>query len=263
MDEATSRIISEWLQNNPYKVYACSYDDQLPREVVQALLEGSEDALSDFEFEIIDNAAPYVDWDEIRADLIREAKLGPAITESDEFEELFESERWIDASEFLSDAARHTHLHIVATPHLDIPGASLFEEDQSEALFLFPHGYLSDEENARRAKQLLDVLGIENPDEAETCYEFDTLKVIGTLSVPDLIEHGPPTHITIGPEDVDQLFTHNRVNGSGGLGTVRPTKTVTLPAQFRVDDGDRYGVDSVYGLTGQMWRYGLRVSRPE
>lgn len=260
MDETTRAAISEWLENNPHKLYA-DYRDEIPTETVQALLEGKRDALADFESEIIDNAWSYVEWDDLVFAMSRELALPDAITESEEFQELFEEGRWVDAGEWLETAARSTRLHIVATPHLAIPGASLFEEDQSEALFLFPHGYCGEEENARRAKQLADVLGIENPDEAETCYEFDTLKIIGTLSIADVLLNGAPTHITIGPDDVDQLFTHNRVNGSGGLGTVRPTKTVTLPALFRVGDGDRYGVDAVYGLTGGPWRYELKASR--
>lgn len=262
MDKTTRDAVIKWMGENPYELYA-HYDDELPVELIAKLLDRDPEALNEYENELIDNNWMYVEWDNVRSDLISALNISDEVAESDDFDELFDECKSISTGDYIETVARNTRLHIVATPYIGAPGEYHFEEDQEDCLLLFPHGHLYEEENERRAKQLLDVLGVENPAEAETCYEFDTLKVMGSIDLADLIENGPPTHITFGPDDIDNIVTHNRVNGSGGCGTVRLTKTVTLPAMFRVDDGDSYGVDSVFGFVGEVWRRPLKAERKE
>lgn len=259
-----------WLQENGDEAYA-DYRDELPVEAIAELLQGNREAFDEELCRIQDHFYMYQEeesWSYLRDKLT--AHLG--IDEEDlseeqraELQEVFEENRWIDISDWIKSAARNTRIHVTATPYsppLLKPGERpIFEEDQDERLFLFPHGYCSDEENERRRKKLIEVLGIMYPEEAETCYEFDELKMLGTLDVLDLIENGPPTHITIGPDIPNELITHNSVNGSGGLGNIKPTKTVTLPAMFEVDNDAHYGVDSVFGFVGEVWAKELPASR--
>jgi hypothetical protein len=186
------------------------------------------------------------------------------VKEDEDFIEAFDEGKWLDMSDWIKTAARNTRLHITATPYTGEPlkpGERIFEEDQDERLFLFPHGYCSDEENERRRQKLMDVLG-DTPDGDSNMYEFDELKVLGTLSIADILEHGAPTHITIGPDTDNEMLAHNSVNGSGGMGSIKPTKTVTLPAMFEVDE-PRYGVDAVYGFVGEVWSRELPAKRLE
>lgn len=260
MEDATRNAIVAWCEANPYTLYA-DYRDEVPAEVVAGVLNGDEDAVGKWLSEVEDGAWPYIEWDDTFAELRRDVEFDDA--DEEEAREVFDESRWIDTSDYLDTTARYTRLHIVATPYIGAPGQYLSEEDQPEELFQFPHAYCPDGESERRAAQLREVFGIENPEEAEVCYEFDTLKVIGSLNIADVLKNGAPTHITISPAMIDNIVTHNRVNGSGGCGTVRVTKTVTLPAMFRVDDGDRYGVDSVFGFVGEVWRKDLHDSREE
>jgi hypothetical protein len=263
VDKETEARVAEWLEKNGYTVYA-DYRDELPIEAVSALLEGDDEAFSEKLCEVTDSFFEYADWDSHRDDLITALGLSDDIREDEDFEEAFEEGRWIDDSEWIKTAARNTRLHITATPHTGEAlksGERIFEEDQDERLLLFPHGYCSPEENERRAKKLAEVIGMETPEDAETCYEFDEMKILGTLNVADLIENGPPTHIRISPEMTNEIVTHNAVNGSGGLGTIKPTKTILLPAIFEVDNGNRYGVDAVFGFVGEVWAKELPVER--
>lgn len=266
MTEEDQARVETWLQENGYTLYA-DRGEELPVKVVAGLLKGSVEELDNFLCEVEENAYPYLDFDYHKDSCIAALKLPDDIREDEDFDETFIENVWIDTSDYLDTLARYTTgIHITATPYtgeLLEAGKTIFEEDQDERLFLFPHSYCGEEENERRRKKLSDVLGIMFPEEAETVYEFDELKMLGTLDIPDLIKNGPPTHITLGPDVPNELITHNSVNGSGGLGVIKPTKTVTLPAMFQVDNEDRYGVDSVFGFVGEVWAKPLPASKGE
>lgn len=263
LSSETVAAICKWCDDNPYTVYA-DYRDELSEDVVRALLEGDREPLHDLLDEVGMNALDYADWDDLFADMARDLKLGD-LDEDDEEEakDILRENLSADTWGWAKSAANNTRLHFTAMPYVGEPGQRLFEEDQDERLFLFPHAYCGEEENERRATMLRANLGILFPEEAETCYEFDTLKVIGRIDIADLLEEGVPTHITFGPNDSDNLFTHNEVNGSGGLGTIKLDREVTFPAVFKLDSGNRYGVDAVYGLVGEVWAKPLRWTREE
>jgi hypothetical protein len=255
--------VEEWLENNGYEVYA-DRNDELPTEGVAELLQGNDEKFNDAISDIESNFWDYIEWDSHKDDCISALGLDEDVKEDADFIEAFDEGKWLDMSDWIKSAARNTRLHITATPYTGEPlkpGERLFEEDQDERLFLFPHGYCSDEENDRRRQKLMDVLGV-TPDGDSNMYEFDELKVLGTLDIADIIANGPPTHITIGPDTPNEMLAHNAVNGSGGMGEIKPTKTVTLPAMFEVDQ-PRYGVDAVYGFVGEVWARPLPASRVE
>lgn len=254
MDQQTLDKAAAWLEENGYTVYA-DYRDELPEDAVEALLAGNEEAFGDAISEVESHFWDYTDWDYHKSQLLSALGLSEEdVEEDEEFEEVFEEGRWLDMSDWIDSAARNTRVHITATPYTGEPlkpGQRIFEEDQDERLFLFPHGNLTNEENDRRCKKLADVLGV-TPDGDSNMYEFDELKVLGTLDLRDVIKNGMPTHITIGPETRNEMLAHNAVNGSGGCGSIHPTKEATLPAMFEVDQ-PRYGVDAVYGFVGEVW----------
>jgi hypothetical protein len=264
LDQATLDKAATWLEENGYEVYA-DYRDELPTEGIADLLKGNDEKFNDSISEVESNYYPYIEWDSHRDALLAHLGLTSEDVEGDEeFQQVFEEGCWLDMSGWIKTAARNTRLHITATPYTGEPlkpGERIFEEDQDERLFLFPHSYCSDEENERRRVKLMDVLGI-TPDDDSNMYEFDELKVLGTLSIADILEHGAPTHITIGPDTDNEMLAHNSVNGSGGMGSIKPTKEATLPAMFEVDE-PRYGVDAVYGFVGEVWSRELPAKRLE
>lgn len=239
-----------WLGENGYTVYA-DYRDEIPSEWVQFLLDGEKEKLAEkvhdlsFHYRDSDSASYHADQ------CIEKLGLDKSLKDNDEFMDLVRDEMWFDMDGWLSTAARNTRLNFTATPHSGEPGDKMFEEDQDERLFLFPHGHLSEDENERRRKKLNELFGIE-PDGDSNMYEFDELKVLGRLDINELIEKGPPTYIVISPDMRNTIVSHNSVNGSGGLGDLKPTKTAKLPAMFQIDE-PRYGVDAVFGFVGEVW----------
>lgn len=264
MDQETLNKAEIWLENNGYETYA-DRNDELPESAVAALLAGDEEKFGDEISSIESNFWDYIDWSYHKQQLLSHLGLSEEDVEDDEeFEEAFEEGRWLDMADWIKSAARNTRVKVTATPYTGDPlkpGERLFEEDQDERLFLFPHGYCSDEENERRRVKLMDVLGI-TPDGDSNMYEFDELKVLGTLDLFDIYENGMPTHITIGPDTPNEMLAHNAVNGSGGMGSIKPTKEATLPAMFEADQ-PRYGVDAVYGFVGEVWSRELPAKRLE
>jgi hypothetical protein len=251
--ETTARRVSDYLAEHGYTVYA-DYRDEIPAEWIADLLDGKREAFDEKVSDMAFDWLPYVEWDDWRDTIFSALKLPDDLKGDPELDELIREETWIDTTDWLKTAARNTRLNFTATPHMPPPlkpGERLFEEDQDERLFLFPHGNLTNTENERRERQLADVLGI-TPDEDSAMYEFDELKVLGRLDVMELIEKGPPTHITLSPDMPNTLVTHNAVNGSGGCGEPVITKTATLPAMFEIDQ-PRYGVDAVFGFVGEVW----------
>jgi len=253
-----------WLEENGYEVYA-DYRDELPESAVTALIAGNQEAFDEEIWSIESHFRDYLEMDYHMDACIAALKLDPEVKEDEEFIEAFDEGTWLDMTDWIRSAARNTRVHITATPYTGEPlkptDRPIFEEDQDERLFLFPHGYCSDEENARRRQKLADVLGY-TCDGEENMYEFDELKVLGTLDLFDVYQNGMPTHITIGPDTQNEMLAHNAVNGSGGMGSIKPTKTVTLPAMFEVDQ-PRYGVDAVYGFVGEVWARELPATRLE
>lgn len=265
--------IREWTEANPYKVYG-DYRDEFDAETVTLLLEDRQ-AFEEKFCEIEDNAFIYAEWAEHRADLIntfadRIAEAYPELFTDrdaddaveweelpDELTEAFEEAKFCDCSDLLETMLRNTQLHIVAIPY--DPDAPEGISDPDDAGIGPPNGDLDEEQNAARVAYLAEKFGIDGW-AAESCYYHESLKVMGRLDLRKVYEEGKPTAITIGPDS--SLIFHTSWNGSGCMGDVRATKTVTLPARFIVDSGS-YGIDAVYGFTGEVWSGDLAVAEWE
>jgi hypothetical protein len=269
--EALLSDISTWAEANPYKVYG-DYRDELGPELAGTLLESREKFDEEF-WEIERNAADYAEWGDHHKELceefeerIREAypdEFGDDDSEVEwdalpyEVQTAFEESSCVDCSDFLDTMLRSTRLHIVAVPvDPDAPEAACEEG----GIISPPNFALDAETNEARQAYLAEKFGIDGW-AAESCYNHECLKVMGRLDLREVYEKGRPKAVTITPQD--NLIFHTSFNGSGCLGDVKATKEVTLAASFVVDDGDRYGIDSVYGFTGEPWSQDITVAEWE
>lgn len=224
-------------------------------------------------WEVERNASDYAEWGDLKNEMIAEFgerivavypeafDLGIIDIDQIEFNDLpevvqdaFWSNTVVDCSDLLDTCLRNTRCNIVAL--VDNPDTT---EDPEDGIGP-PNGTLDDEQNEARVKYLADTFGIDGW-AAESCYYHERLKVMGRLNLRDVYDKGRPVEVEISPDS--QLIFHTSWNGSGCLGDVKATKTVAMPATFRCDDADRYGVQEVYGFVGEVWRGELTVTKWE
>jgi hypothetical protein len=259
--------ISAWLLKNPYEPYV-DYRDSFSADQVATLLESRQafdESLDDWRFSHYDypESWEYVEsemLDEFRErifDLYRD-ELDDSIEEADELdmnniptdvESCYQENRMIDDSDAINQLFRNTQVNIVA----------LVEKRNGEEVSP-PHGDLESKENRKRLSYLKKTFDMDGW-AVVSCYEHERLKVMGRLDLAEVYEKGKPVAITIGPES--SLIFHTSWNGSGCLGDVVTKKTVTMKAEFRCDDHDRYGVQQVYGFVGEVWAGELDVAKWE
>lgn len=267
--EALLNEIREVTEAKPYKVYG-DYRDELSPEQVATLLESREKFDEEF-WEIEINASDYADWSEHHDEIIEKfgarimAEFPDDFAKNDSLEDLewrdmpsevvnaFHESTVVDCSDLLDTMLRNSRVNIVAL----VINADDPDNDHEIGP---PHGELDAEENEKRQRYLEETFGIDGW-KAESCYSHERLKVMGRLDLREVYEKGKPVAITISPGDT--LIFHTSWNGSGCLGDVKATKTVTMPAAFKVDSLDRYGVQEVYGFVGEMWSGGLEVAEWE
>ena len=253
----------KWLEENPYEVYG-DYRDELPVETANSLLTGSLDPFYEFLDSVEENGLYNADWSSLAQEFYDkfsdqydfnldedDAENDPLIW-PDEVSELFNENKRTDISDVINTCLNNTTVHVVAIP-LDDNGDP----------FEFPHWELDDEENERRNKILNETFGITNPSAAELTYSSEILKLCGTIDLKKVYEYGKPSKVTISPKDADNLLCHQTFSGSGNMGTILPTKTVTLNAIFVADAAVRYGVDEVYGFTGYFWSHDINAVWPD
>lgn len=262
--------IAVWAENNPYIAYG-HYDDTLSDEQIDLMLEDRQ-AFDESWWDIERNVSDYAEWGEIHEELIAAFadRLVAAYPEeladwSDdnalEWEDLPEDVKqafWenscVDASDVLQTCLRNASrsTYFLAIP--SDPDSPNEDADEAGAIGL-PHSDFEDEENEARQRYLEEKFGIDGW-ACESCYSHERLKVLGKLDLEEIYEKGKPTTIRIDPHD--SVIFHTSWNGSGCLGTPVITKTVTLPATFQ-RDAERYGVQSVYGFTGDVWKHTLNT----
>ncbi|USM11462.1 hypothetical protein vBCbaSRXM_17 [Citromicrobium phage vB_CbaS-RXM] len=273
--DARKALLSEigtWAENNPYTVYG-DRNDTLSDEQIDLLLE-SRQKFDEAWWEVEINASDYADWSDLRSELCdtfgeRIIALYPeelSGTDADdlswddlpeEVQQAFDESSVVDCSDLLQTCLKHARCYMVATVH--DPDAPEGIGDGDDPTIGPPHGDLEDDQNAARVQYLADKLGIDGW-AAESCYWHESLKVMGQLDLREVYEKGKPTAITIDPHD--NLIFHTSWNGSGCLGDVSATKTVTMPARFERDGGS-YGIQAVYGFVGEVWRHELNVAKWE
>lgn len=261
--------IAAFVEANPYTVYG-DYRDELSDEQIDLLLEDRQ-KFDEAWWEVEINASDYAEWGELHGEIIE--KFGERIMEefpddfakNDEADDLewrdmpqevvdaFHENSVVDCSDLLKTCLRNSSAYFVAVP-LDHDSP-----DSDEGRIGPPNGDLDEEVNEARQKYLADKFGIDGW-AAESCYYHESLKVMGKLDLEEVYEKGQPKAITIGPDS--SLIFHTGWNGSGCMGDVKATKTVTLPARFQRDCG-KYGIQAVYGFVGSVWAEDLEVAEWE
>lgn len=263
--EALLKDIAIWSENNPYQVYG-DYRDELSAEQVEMLLEDRQ-KFDEAWWEVEINASDYADWSDTEKELLDEFRDRIFTLYRDRFDddmdadevtwdevphevqEAHEESRYVDCSDLLRTCFRNTRVNIVAIP---------VKRNGEE---IAPPNFECDtDENRRRQRYLKDTFGMDGW-KVESCYYHECLKVMGRLDLQEVYEKGKPVAVTIGPSD--SLIFHTSWNGSGCLGSVETGTIKTFKAGFRVDDADRYGVQQVYGFTGEVWRNDLTVAKYE
>lgn len=254
----------KWLENNPYTVYG-DYRDELSDKQIEALLDGNLEKFDELWWEVEINASDYADRDghenELRQEIMRELDYDEEDLDEDGelheiIKEAFTDAFIVDCSDLLQTCLRNTRgVHIVAT---------LLDEHGEP--YYFPQWENGDEQNEQLREILKDF--VEDPDAAEAVYSNEVLKICGTIDLSDLYERlcnhartssgvddfKMPTKIRVGPRDNDHALLHSGWQGSGSLGSIKFTREKIFACELVNDKLLRYGVDAVYGFTGQFWR---------
>lgn len=261
-----------WMEDNPNRVYAASYDDVISSEMAGMLLSGDFDGFSEAvdaaHTDYTGSAKFWSSWeDELSTHLGYPGWEGlPAA-----LRQTIEEERAADLGPWTRDAIRHWRGHVTARilnpadPEglIYAPGTwterdgSMLEQDRALArtiIDLFepaiPEGEGTQEERLRGSLEI--VYG---------GYDREALLIGGKVDLLAIWESGKkPEAVQIGPEDKGNLLFYDYSNGCGNMGELAPRKSVTMPATFEVDSTRRYSVDSCYGFTGKWWSHEIRVA---
>lgn len=263
--------IRAFTEAHPYQVYG-DRNDELSNEQINLLLEDRQKFDEDW-WEVEINASDYADWSDLQSQIITEfgerimAEFPDDFAKNDVADELdwrdmpdavvdaFHESTVVDCSDLLATCLRHSRAYFIAIPHdANAPEGVNDPDDNGIGP---PNGDLDPEVNEARQTYLAEKFGIDGW-AAESCYYHESLKVMGYLDLQEVYEKGKPVAVTISPQD--QLLFHTSWNGSGCLGDVTATKTVTLPATFQNDNGKSYGIQSVYGFVDEVWRTPLTVA---
>jgi len=231
-----------WLDQNPYKFYP-HYDDQLSNAQVDMLIDGKFEVFDESWHESEWHYRQHADFDDIKSEFIK--RFGLRHIEASwpiSVQELFKEYRQICTKEVLEHCLTKTQTQIAVKPI-----------KQSGNQIEFPNYDFPKEYNRYLSRYNKHYLGIENSWDAESMYYFDTLTLIGTVNLKDWYEkQAVPDFVKFGPDDF--ALTHNFINGSGGLGDVVIAKERKMRADIRNDKTCKYGVQSVFGFIGSVWK---------
>lgn len=239
--------LAEYAEKNPIRIYG-DYRDELPDDIIEAILNGEGDKAYELMSDTEINMSCY-DTYCLETEALKEACRELDIeydSLTDDETEAFMSCIVRDYSDFWNTCFSNTSPKIAVTLL-----------DQNGQTIDGPHYENGEEENRRIADFLMETFG-DDGSKAELIYSGEVLKIGGTYDLKELLEKGLPDFIEIGPEDYDNLLFHGSWNGSGSMGTFRPTKTVKLRCALRNDDSHKYGIDAVYGFTRSYWSHDLR-----
>lgn len=250
--------IATWTEVNPYKVYA-DYRDCISDEQAAMLLNGEFDAFHESIEQWESNAFDYAEWSEHESELLSEfaERIIECFPDDDidddsdfddlpqEVQDAFNENTWIDCSDLIESAISSYDGMIAAT---------LYKRNGEPIEFQGAWGQEWDASAARYLKRYCDI----DPRKSEPTYAGTYVKALGTLDLLQIYKTGKaPTHVLVSKDIM--TIGHEALNGSGTLGDDQyKGKPRWYRARFTVDATSRYGVDSVFGLTG-CWRTELTV----
>lgn len=270
MEKSLYERVTKWCEENPVKYYG-HYDDELPDDVVSALLEGNQNEAFDHMWEHEIRMADYNDYSYELDNLFSELDLDDPESAEDgeeweklkaqreEAREAFYENRQEDFSDFWKTAARNTDCRVTVT--LLHNGGEIYP----------PHWECGEDENQERERILFELFGMtkEDCDKIEATYSSEVLKLCGSIDIRPLLKYGAKitNKVTLRQSDAGNLLFHDSWNGSGSMGDliIRKEEPITLECRVRLDKAIKYGVDEVYGFTGSFWSHeiDLAIEAPE
>lgn len=231
--------LNAWIERNPYKIYG-DYRDTITHEQAQMLLDGDFQAFDESMWEWEINATDYIDWDDWESEFAQEAGYESWDDMPQWLQDHASELRFTDCSDLIQTAISNYSGHVVATPR---------KRNGEPIEYLGAWGQAWDK---RQAEYLRRHCGID-PRKSEPTYSGTYMRAIGRLDFLELYKaQRKPVAIQMSPNQT--TIGHERLNGSGTMGDDQYKGRVRfMPATFHIDNLDRYGIDSVFGLVGSMW----------
>lgn len=238
---------AKFAQENPITIYGAP-GDELPDDIIDAILDGKTDKAQESMFDVECNMQCYEHYNPEREQFeqwVKDNDLELSEEEETELYETYSGNITRDYSDFWNTCFNNTRVNIAVT----------LLDDNGEVVYgpCFENG---EEENKVIQDYLFEKTG-DSGEKAELCYSSECLKVFGTYDLKTLFEKGLPKKIKIGPNDADNLLFHGSWNGSGSLGSFKPTKEAVFDCKLRNDKSHKYGIDAVYGFVGSVWSHEL------
>jgi len=241
--------VKDYCKANPVEFYG-DRNDELSPELIETLLTDPDkfgEVSSECEFSLQDYWYSECYFEYVNT-FMKEIDLDPEETPDnikDGIRELIQDYVEFDYSDYWRVCCHNSNPHIVLEP---------INPDTGEG-FYPPMYSLDFKENMDRARALMKHFGIRNYRRIENMYEHETLKVCGTVDLYEIFKTGEtPKQWVI--YSTDNLIFHTSWNGSGCLGNIkmRKDKSSAITCNVSFDNNKKYGVDAVYGFTGQWWR---------
>ena len=235
-----------WIEANPYEVYG-DYRDTVSDEQAQMIIAGEFDKFWESWCEVEFNASDYAYWADWEQEFADEFGLEDWDSVSETIKEVCYQNRVTDCSDLLSTCLKNWRGHVCAR----------LLHSNGDAIE-FPSPYEHDD-NAKRARFLAMFCGIHG--DSEATYDGTYLTALGRVDLKQILDDGKAHEfVTL---EAGKCFTigHEPWNGSGTCANDQyKGKRRTFRADFFVDGQRGYGVDSIFGLTGQCWQHDLHHS---
>lgn len=245
MFELTRNEMIAWIEDHPYRFYG-HYNDALSEGQIDLIVSGDIDRFYESWWETECSYGDYSDFSEIEADFAKKFHLHtPKCNWPEEISELFDAHKYYCTQDVLKTALENSR-----------PKISVKPIKQSGNMVEFPHCNFPSAYNRYLVRYNRWKFGIENAWEAETCYTYDVMTLLGRIDLGEWLKRGcAPVFINIRQDD--RIITHNYYNGSGGFGDIEIKIPRRMRAEFRNDDTDPHGVDRVFGFVGSVWNTDL------
>lgn len=239
--------MTEWLENNPYWVYADS-SESIPDKELQLLLDGDFAKFQGFQMEIessfyMDDFCPMHIDEFAKAFNFEDASNMPEWAHNIYSENLVYS--FDDYWTTLLKNSRHTYVC-----------ATILNKNGDNVIIPSP------DNNSKERSRLWKNLSVYLPDlkRVEYCYpDCAKLTVMGKINWYDLYVSGKkPEFVTL--EKGLELVGHDSYNGAGDGSFMYKGANKKVKAEFTVDSQFTYGVQSIFMFSDYVWDNVLKIA---
>lgn len=241
MHQLTRHKMISWIEDHPYRFYG-HYNDELSGAQIDLILSGEIDRFYESWWETECSYGEHANFEDIEVDFAKQFHLhSPKSDWPEEISELFDAHKYYCTQDVLETALKNSRPKVAVKPI-----------KQSGNMVEFPHSYFNPDYNRYLVRYNKWKFGIDNAWDAETCYIYDVMTLLGRVDLSDWLKRGrAPDFINIRQED--KIITHNYYNGSGGFSDIEINIPRKMRAEFRNDDTDPHGVDRVFEFVGSVW----------